>query len=334
MSHQQPRYSVRNILLERNNWEKYKSSHPNLRDEQITQIDKMLLCNDPCKGFFYYNCDCGEHYTRHFRCNSRCCSRCGTSYVNQWAERTAKRLLKVRYNHIIFTMPDSLWKLIHDNFECIKELSSAVYQTIVEVMFKIRHQVVTPGMISSLHTFGEDIKYNVHFHTIVTQGGMSKKYNQWLHIDYLPFELLRKKWKALCLKVITKHVEKTFDNQYLLESLYYYQHHNGYNVKVIKTDIPRKELVQYIARYVHLPDLSDDETVEREYRILKRADKIKIINRVLEETKLSPDFISYVRAVLEFYCLDLLFEKYERESDAEKDIDIPFIYDPAEKPET
>jgi len=158
-------------------------------------------------------------------------------------------------------MPDSLWKLIQDNFDCIKELSSAVYQTIVEVMFEIRHQVVIPGMISSLHTYGEDMKYNVHFHTIVTQGGMSKKYNQWLHIDYLPYELLRKKWKSLCLEVVTKHVEKTFDNQYLLESLHYYQHHNGYNVKVIKADIPRKELVQYIARYIRHPPISNRRIV-------------------------------------------------------------------------
>lgn len=232
-----------------------------MREEQITQIDKMLLCNDPSKGFFYYNCDCGEHYTRHFRCNSRCCNRCGTSYVNQWAERTTKRLLKVKHSHIIFTMPDSLWELVKDNFDCIKELSSAVYQTITEVMGKVRHQVVIPGMISSLHTFGEDMKYNVHFHTIVTQGGMSKKYNQWLHIDYLPYEILRKKWKALCLEVITKHAEKTFDNQYLLENLLYFQHHNGYNVRVIKTDIPRKELVQYIARYIRHPPISNRRIV-------------------------------------------------------------------------
>lgn len=250
--------------MDQNNWEKYKSSHKDLlREEQIKEIDSMLLCNDPSKGYFAYYCDvCDKYQFRHFRCNSRCCSRCGTSYVNKWAEKTTKRLLKVKHSHIIFTMPDSLWKLIQDNFDCIKELSFAVYQTISEVMFEIRHQVVTPGMISSLHTYGEDMKYNVHFHTVVTQGGMSKKHNQWLHIDYLPYELLRKKWKALCLKVVTKHVKKTLDNQYLLESLHYYQHHNGYNVKVIKADIPRKELVQYIARYIRHPPISNRRIID------------------------------------------------------------------------
>ena len=260
----QPRHSVRNILIDQDNWEKYKSSSLHLlRDEQIKEIDSMLLCNDPRKGFFAYYCnDCDKYQFRHFCCNSRACSKCGKYYVDKWAEKTTKRLLQVNHSHIIFTMPSILWNLIKDNFDCIKELSETAYRVIVEVMSESSKQKITPGMISSLHTYGEDMKYNVHFHTIVTNGGMSAKYGEWKNIDYLPFNLMRLKWKHLSLDVITKHIEKTPNNQGILEAVRYYQYHSGFNVKVIKTNIPKKELVRYIARYIRHPPISNRRIID------------------------------------------------------------------------
>lgn len=260
----QPGYSVRNILLDQDNWKRYKSSYAHLlREEQIKEIESMLLCNDPSKGYFAYYCaNCDEYQFRHFCCNSRVCSRCGKRYVDQWAEKTTKRLLKVDHSHIIFTLPSILWDILKDNFDCIKELSATAYQVIVEVMSASAKQKVTPGMISSLQTYGEDMKYNIHFHTIVTNGGMSAKYNAWKHVDYLPFDLLRLKWKHLALDVITKHIEKTPRNQGILEAVRYFQYHNGFNVKVIKTNIPKKELVQYIARYIRHPPISNRRIID------------------------------------------------------------------------
>ncbi len=123
-------------------------------------------------------------------------------------------------------------------------------------------QKITPGMISSLHTYGEDMKYNIHFHTIVTNGGMFVKYNEWKHIDYLPFDLLRLKWKHLSLDIITKQIEKTPENQGILEAVRYFQYHSGFNMKVIKTNIPKKELVRYIARYIRHPPISNRRLID------------------------------------------------------------------------
>jgi hypothetical protein len=158
-------------------------------------------------------------------------------------------------------MPSDLWLLIKDNWECIKELSAAAYRVITETMVKSSKHIVTLGMLSSLHTYGKDMKYNVHFHTIVTEGGMDNKTGLWRHIHYLPYQLLRVKWKLYALDTIAKHVEKTMDNQILLESLYYYRYRQGFNVKVIKTKIPKKELIRYIARYIRHPAISDRRIV-------------------------------------------------------------------------
>jgi len=257
------RYQLRDILLDNNNWEGYKLSHKNeLRPEQIKEVDAMLLCNDPCKGFFYYYCDdCDEHIQAHFKCNSRICSRCGKAYVDKWAKKVVKRMLDVNHNHIVFTMPSDLWLLIKDDWECIKELSAMTYRVITETMHQSSKHNVIPGMLSSLHTFGKDMKYNVHFHTIATEGGIDKKTNLWKPISYLPYNLLRLKWKLYALDVITKYVRRTTENQILLESLYYHRYRKGFNVKVIKTKIPKKELIRYIARYVRHPAISDRRIV-------------------------------------------------------------------------
>ena len=128
------RYSVRDILIDNNNWLIHKLSHKEeLRAEQIKEVDAMLLCNDPSKGYFYYYCDdCNLDILAHFKCNSRICSRCGKSYVDKWAKRVVQRMLDVNHSHIVFTMPSDLWLLIKDDWQCIKELSAATYRVMAE----------------------------------------------------------------------------------------------------------------------------------------------------------------------------------------------------------
>lgn len=252
------RYSVRDILLDKNHWDKYKLLHSGeLRLEQVKEVDSMLLCGDPSKGFFCYYCsDCDKWFTTHLSCNSRFCSRCGKRHVDEWAEKTVKRMLDVDHYHIIFTMPDDLWLLIKDDFDCIKELSAMTYRVVVETMGQSAKKVVVPGLLCSIQTYGKDLKYNVHFHTVVTQGGMMKD-GLWGRITYLPYFLLRIKWKLYVLDIITKHAKKTFDNQELLASIRFHRYHDGFNVRVIKSEISKKELVAYIARYVRHPPISD-----------------------------------------------------------------------------
>ena len=262
-THPAIRYSVRDILKDNNNWQNYKLFYiKELRTEQIKEVDAMLLCNDPSKGYFYYYCpDCDKNILTHFKCNSRICSRCGKAYVDRWARKVVKRMLDVNHSHIIFTLPSDLWLLIKDDWQCIKELSAAAYKVIVETMEQSSKHIITPGMLSSLHTYGKDMKYNVHFHTIATEGGMDNKTKLWREITYLPYFLLRLKWKLYALDIITKCAEKTIDNQILLESLHYHRYRQGFNVKVIKTKIPKKELVRYIARYIRHPAISDRRIV-------------------------------------------------------------------------
>ena len=54
-----------------------------------------------------------------------------------------------------------------------------------------------------LHTFGSKVNFNPHLHMLVTMGGLTEK-GEWKQYDFLPFQMLRKQWQAVVLKLIRK----------------------------------------------------------------------------------------------------------------------------------
>lgn len=261
-AHPKPKYRIRDILLNNKNWERYKLLHRELKDYQIKAVESMLLCGDLANGFFEYKCEhCDKIYTVARSCNSRFCPRCGTKHVNKWKEEISSSLLDANHNHIIFTLPDELWNVLKDNWDCIAALSAATHKVMRESMTAVAKQQITPGTISAIQTYGEDIKFNVHFHNVVTEGGNTKNGN-WKSISYIPYGIIRRKWKYHSLEIITKHIELTKEVQRLLVALKYERYPNGFNFKLVKSKIPKKELVGYIARYIRHPPISNQRIVD------------------------------------------------------------------------
>lgn len=234
-----------------------------LRKDQIKAVEDMLLCCNPEKGFFYYYCShCNLIEKKHVSCNSSFCTRCGKKYVDKWSEKTVKRMPNVTYSHIVFTLPRDLWLLIKDKWECFRELSSATYRVMKEIISEKENQEIIPGMISSLQTYGLDIKYNVHFHNVITDGGLTAKKNAFVEIYYFPYEKLRKKWQEYSLIIIQKYVKENIEG-----FLYWYP--KGFNVRRIKAEIRKKELLWYIARYLRHPPISNRRIVDYGENIVK-----------------------------------------------------------------
>lgn len=76
------------------------------------------------------------------------------------------------YMHIVFTVPHQLNRLIKQN-------QSQLYSLVIKAAWKTIKQIgqeqnYLPGMTSVLHTFGSDMKYHIHVHSLVTYGGLSK----------------------------------------------------------------------------------------------------------------------------------------------------------------
>jgi hypothetical protein len=95
----------------------------------------------------------------------------------QWVDKLKTKLLKVPYVHAVFTLPHQLHGLCRLNKDVIYSMiMKATWLTINKVM---KSQInATPGITSVLHTFGSDMRYHIHTHSLVTFGGLDKN-NKW-----------------------------------------------------------------------------------------------------------------------------------------------------------
>ena len=109
---------------------------------------------------------------------------------------------------------------------------------IVQDYYKKKSKVV-PGVIAGLHTFGARMNFNPHVHMLVTMGGM-KKNGEWKVYDYIPFEMLRKQWQTVVLKLIRRALneQEKKEVQPLLQ--------RAYNAKKQKGNV--KAQIGYIGR--------------------------------------------------------------------------------------
>ena len=252
---EKPFYSIKLIFKE--NWEDYLKTHK-VREIERIEVEKMLSCNDESRGGFWYYCKtCNEFLFIPFGCNSRLCSCCGKRYTDQWASTLANRLAKnIYHRHLVFGIPDMLWRYFQEDRKLYKILMDVAYKTIKATFSKINHQDVTPGAIEVYHPFGRDIKHQPHVHMVVTEGGYDKEGKFVSSGNYIPYNALHKNWEYNILKAL----RKCLPNGIVEEA--YRKYPNGFCVYVRKERISsRKGLAKYIGRYVRHPAIANTRIV-------------------------------------------------------------------------
>ena len=250
-----PFYSVKLIFHE--NWEDYLKTHE-VRGIERVEVEKMLSCKDGSRGGFWYYCrTCNEYQFVPFGCNSRLCSCCGKRYTDQWACMLTERLEKnIFHRHLVFGIPDMLWKYFQDDRTLYKVLMDTAYKTIKETFSKINHRDVAPGVIEVYHPFGRDIKHQPHVHMIVTEGGFDKEGNFVSSGNYIPYNVLHKHWEYNILKALKKYLPVG------IVEMAYARYQICFCVYVRKDRISsRKGLAKYIGRYVRHPAIANTRII-------------------------------------------------------------------------
>ncbi|XEQ91676.1 hypothetical protein SCACP_04840 [Sporomusa carbonis] len=152
-----------------------------------------------------------------------------------------------------------------------------------------RKSKVMPGIIAGLHTFGAKAQFNPHVHMMVTMGGMTAK-GEWKQYDYLPFEMLRKQWQTVVLKLLREKLsrEEIKRIQPILQQAWN-NHQNGFYIYAPKQKGNIKEQLRYIGRYMRHPAIGmsrivayDGETVSFRYKD-KKDGQMKIETLSVEE---------------------------------------------------
>ena len=115
-------------------------------------------------------------------------------------------------------------------------------------------KILPLGFISTLHTFGRDLKWNPHIHVLITEGA-SGNFTPWKKFEVFPYIMLRNRFQTTLLSMLEKHFGK--ENFKILKNHIYNTSKNGFYVhapKVKHRDI--KSTVKYVIRYSGKPSMA------------------------------------------------------------------------------
>jgi hypothetical protein len=142
---------------------------------QLRTLHAIEICRTANLGGHVDKCNtCNHTRISYNSCRNRHCPKCQVTNKERWIEARHKDLLPITYFHVVFTMPHEL------NVYCInqpKELYNILFEASKETIETFasdeKHLGAKTGMISLLHTWGQNLSLHPHVHMIVTGGGLS-----------------------------------------------------------------------------------------------------------------------------------------------------------------
>ncbi len=147
-------------------------------------LSAIAQCRTPSLGYHLYRCpdnDCAHKKMQYHSCRNRHCPHCGTAKKEDWIEARLRELLPCKYYHVVFTVPHDLNSIVLFNRKAMFDLLfQASAYTLTIFANDPKHLGATPGIISVLHTWGQQLSFHPHVHCIVTGNGWRQKDHQWV----------------------------------------------------------------------------------------------------------------------------------------------------------
>ena len=145
-------------------------------------LRRLTICRTAALGYHLYRCskeDCGHIKYQYHSCRDRHCPNCGAVKKQQWMDARMQELLPVKYYHVVFTLPHELNSLVMGNRKLLyKLLFDTSAQTLLRFADDEKYLGATPGILSVLHTWGQQLSFHPHIHCIVSGGGVTTD-GQW-----------------------------------------------------------------------------------------------------------------------------------------------------------
>ena len=151
--------------------QKYGFFRPVIREV----VRNYLTCGDQKNGFARVRCgDCRKEYLLAFSCKGRWfCPSCHAKKVVQFGDVLHETILyPVPHRHYVFSIPIMLRIYFkHDRALLTKLCQCAYHSLLIFLQYVIGLQDGVPGVVLSLHTFGDyPEKFHPHIHAIVSDG--------------------------------------------------------------------------------------------------------------------------------------------------------------------
>ncbi len=143
---------------------------------------------------------CGHQAISFNSCRNRNCPKCQTQARERWLGARERELLATSYFHVVFTVPHELNVLALDNPGLFYDLLfTASAETLLEVAADPKHLGAEIGVISILHTWGQNLLLHPHIHCAIPAGGLSPDHCHWVRPRYpffLPVKVLSRVFRG------------------------------------------------------------------------------------------------------------------------------------------
>jgi hypothetical protein len=188
LSYTTPRAILQQVIVKHH---ALSSSSANVHVQNVLQ--RLKICRTAALGYHIYRCSdeqCGHIKYQYHSCRDRHCPNCGAIKKQEWIEARTQELLPVKYYHVVFTLPHELNSLVMGNRKLLfKLLFDVSAQTLLSFARDNKYLGATSGIISVLHTWGQQLSFHPHIHCIVSGGGIADD-NNWK-------EATKNKWRFL-----------------------------------------------------------------------------------------------------------------------------------------
>ena len=143
--------------------------------QHLSVLNALEKCRTAALGGHVDGCDQCDHLRISYNsCRNRHCPKCQVTNKERWILARHEQLLPVSYFHVVFTLPQQLntWCL-HYPKQMYDLLFAASHQTINAFANDKKYLGAMPGMISVLHTWGQNLSLHPHVHLIIPGGGIA-----------------------------------------------------------------------------------------------------------------------------------------------------------------
>ena len=164
-------------------------------------MDAIVRCRTAALGGHRDQClRCGHQAISYNSCRNRHCPKCQGNARAKWLAARSAELLPVPYFHIVFTLPHELSALVLQNKRLLYDLlfrTSAA--TLLEVARDPKHLGANIGVLSVLHTWGQNLQHHPHVHCVVPAGGLLLDGSGWVAASprfFLPVRVLSRVFRG------------------------------------------------------------------------------------------------------------------------------------------
>ena len=222
--------------------------------------------------------DCGAVQIHYNSCRNRNCPMCQAVPKEKWMDARREDVLDAPYFHLVFTVPDILNPVIYCNQELLYDvLYHAASATLSELASDPKHLGAQVGYICILHTWGSEMNYHPHIHTIVLGGGLTST-NKWKDNGndfFLPIRVISEVFRGKYMeefkrlqeesKLVFHGTAEKYRNYYTFKELVNSCYSTDWFPYCKKTFNGAQSVIDYLGKYTHRIAISN-------YRVLRMTE--------------------------------------------------------------